>query len=105
MLISYCTGSYVLSHGCPHNADLLQAAAQVPLINIYCVAGYFDNVQNVIGGALRGVGINQAPAVVYLICSWDAPVKQLVHRKISGRLITTICTHEPWLTIGPCLPV
>eukprot|EP00435_Cladocopium_sp_Y103_P021531 s845_g5.t1 len=40
----------------------------VVLINIYCVAGYFDNVQNVIGGALRGVGINQAPAAVYLIC-------------------------------------
>ena len=38
------------------------------LINIYCVAGYFDNVQNVLGGALRGVGINQAPAAVYLIC-------------------------------------
>ena len=42
--------------------------SQVVLINIYCVAGYFDNVQNVIGGALRGVGINQAPAAVYLIC-------------------------------------
>ena len=47
----------------PHVQDIT-----VNLINIYCVAGYFDNVQNVMGGALRGVGINQAPAAVYLIC-------------------------------------
>ena len=50
----------------------LQNESQVVLINIYCVAGYFDNVQNVIGGALRGVGINQAPAAVYLICGLAA---------------------------------
>ena len=37
-------------------------------MKIYCAAGYFDNMQNVIGGSLRGVGINRLPAGVYLIC-------------------------------------
>lgn len=40
-------------------------------MRIYCIAGYFDNVQNVIGGVLRGVGITQGPALIYLVCRWD----------------------------------
>eukprot|EP00913_Durusdinium_trenchii_P010992 g10317.t1 len=49
-------------------ADPDVQAITVQLIKIYCVAGYFDNIQNVIGGALRGVGINKLPAAVYLVC-------------------------------------
>ncbi|CAJ1345895.1 unnamed protein product [Effrenium voratum] len=40
----------------------------VQLLDIYCVAGYFDNIQTVFGGSLRGLGLNRAPAVAYLFC-------------------------------------
>ena len=37
-------------------------------MRIYCIAGYFDNLGNVLGGVLRGVGITQGPALIYLVC-------------------------------------
>jgi MATE family multidrug resistance protein len=37
------------------------------LILIYLFAGYFDNTQNIMGGALRGLGQVTLPAIVYLV--------------------------------------
>ena len=37
------------------------------LLTIYLLAGYPDNVSNVMGATLRGIGKQKAPAAVYLV--------------------------------------